>query len=106
MPNWQEAMKPEEAPAPQPARRVAANNRTKFSPVELAAQWGKAPSTIIALIRQGQLRAIDVAISRGKPRFLIDLADILAFEARREVQPPIRRQRCRRKRTEEGIQYF
>ena len=89
-------------------RGRAKSARTKLSPVELAAQWGKKPSSIIALIRQGELRAIDVSVSRGKPRFLIDLADIAIFEERRTVQPPERRTaRRRRPKTEaEGPKYF
>jgi hypothetical protein len=85
----------------------ARNARTKLSPVELAAQWGKKPSSIIALIRTGELRAIDVSVSRGRPRFLIDLADIAIFEERRTVRRPERTPRRRRSRAEpEGIKFF
>ena len=62
--------------------------RTKLSPKELAARWGMSLRHVIRLIKGGELRAIDVAITRGRPRFLIDVADIASFEERRAVQPP------------------
>ena len=83
--------------------------RTKLSPKELAAQWGKDYGSILALIRQGELTAIDVAISRGRPRFLIDPADIALFEERRRVYRPEERtprQRKRRKMEPQGAKYF
>ncbi len=81
--------------------------RTKLSPGELAAQWGKKASSIIALIRMGELRAIDVSVRRGRPRFLIDLADIACFEERRAVKLPERIQRRRRSKGElDGVKYF
>ena len=88
--------------------RRAKHARTKLSPKELATQWGKKPSSIIALIRTGELRAIDVSVSRGRPRFLIDLADIAIFEERRTIQPPIPRTRRRRRSSmePEGVKIF
>jgi len=88
--------------------RSAKTARRKLSPTELAAQWGKDPESIIALIRLGELRAIDVAVSRGRPRFLIDLADVAIFEERRTVQPSTPRPRYRRRsKTEpDGAKYF
>ncbi len=62
------------------------SDRTKLSPRELADQWGKKPSMIIALIRQGELRDQRIAKPRA-PRFLIDVADIAIFEQRRAFQP-------------------
>jgi hypothetical protein len=88
--------------------RSAKTARTKLSPAELAAKWGKTPKSIIALIRQQELRAIDVSLRRDRPRFLIDLADIAIFEERRAVQPPAPRPRYRRRsKTEpDGAKYF
>ena len=88
--------------------RAHKSARTKLSPAELASQWGKKPSSIIALIRTGELRAIDVSVSRGKPRFLIDLADIALFEERRTVLPaqPAPRQRRHVEASYEGFRYF
>ena len=90
-------------------RRQRVNtDRTKLSPIELAKRWGKDTRSIIGLIRLGDLPAIDVSVSRGRPRFLIDLADIAIFEERRKVQPPEPRTRRRRRtKTEtEGVKYF
>lgn len=62
--------------------------RTKLTPPELAARWGKKASTIIAWIRAGRLPAIDTSMGSKRPRFLIDEADIAVFEKRLRVQPP------------------
>lgn len=81
-------------------------DRTKLTPPELARRWGKKPSTIVALIRTGQLRAIDVAVRRGgRPRFLIDEADIALFEQSREVGGP-KVSRIRRGKDPAVIEFF
>jgi hypothetical protein len=60
--------------------------RTKTSPPELAARWGIDPAKVLTWIRNGELRAIDAATRPGgRPRYLIDEADITVFEARRAV---------------------
>jgi hypothetical protein len=81
--------------------------RRKITPPELARQWGVDPHKVVAWIRAGELRAIDVATRRGgRPRYLIDLADIEVFEQGRLVAPPTRIPRKRRMpRTEGYIEY-
>jgi hypothetical protein len=62
--------------------------RTKVSVPYLAKEWGVSTAKIAGFIRSGELRAIDVSTSREKrPRYLIDRADIEAFEAARQVIP-------------------
>ena len=64
----------------------AATTRTKVTPPQLAAEWGIDPAKVLRWIRAGELRAIDVSTVRGgRPRFLIDRADIAAFEAARSA---------------------
>jgi len=64
--------------------------RQKVSPPKLARHWGKKPSTIIALIKCGALRAIDTRLPGAmRPRYLIDTADIAEFERARAVVRPI-----------------
>jgi hypothetical protein len=72
--------------------------RTKFTPPEVAARWGITADKVLAWIRSGELRAINAATSTSgvRPRWLIDLADLEAFEKRRAacpVQPAARRRR-------------
>lgn len=63
--------------------------RTKITPPQLAAKWGVATEKIVFFIRTGELRAIDASMRQGeRPRYLIDLADVEAFEKRREVAAP------------------
>ena len=68
---------------------VKQHPKRKVTPVELAREYGVCPSKIHEWIRSGELRAINAARSpNGRPRYLIDRADILDFEDRRAVLPP------------------
>jgi hypothetical protein len=74
----------------------------------LAARYGVSPDKVLAWIRSGELRAINVSARRGgRPRYLIDVADLAAFENAREAarSEPVR-QRPRRKPVEGVIEYF
>ncbi len=72
-------------------------HRSKITPAQLAREWGCDVKTVRAWIRSGQLRAIDAAVRPGgRPRFLIDRADVIAFENARAVQAPGRKPRRRR----------
>jgi hypothetical protein len=62
--------------------------RRKISPPALAQRWGCGPSKVINLIRRGELRAINLATDpHSRPRYMIDLADVAAFEQSRQVVP-------------------
>jgi len=83
--------------------------RTKIRPPALAKMWGVGVDKILGFIRRGELRAIDVSENRGtgRPRFLIDLADIAAFEQSRAVVPPAPRATRRRRRRNINVrEYF
>ena len=75
----------------------SASTRRKLTPPQLARLWGVDHAKILTWIRSGELRAIDGCTARGcKPRYLIDVADIAAFEAARSTVPapkPVRRRR-------------
>jgi len=62
--------------------------KQKFTPPQLASLWGISSSKILALIRCGDLKAINVAVNRESqnPRYLIDVKDIRQFEVDRMVQ--------------------
>ena len=80
--------------------------RRKITPPEYARQLGVDRAKIIAWIRSGELRAIDASTRRGtKPRYLIDQADIRAFEEAREVIPACPPPRVRRNRRPQVQQY-
>ena len=92
---------------PSVKRETAIKGRTKITPPELARRWGIDTLKVLRWIRTGELRAIDAGTRRGqkKPRFLIDMADLAAFEAARSVTPPTPRMR-RRKADPSVIQFF
>ncbi len=63
--------------------------RTKLTVPQLARLWGLDTHKIVAWIRSGELRAINGAKKSNsiRPRYLIDVVDIRAFEQAREVIP-------------------
>jgi hypothetical protein len=90
-------------------KKPANPKRTKVSPPQLAARYGVSCDKVLDWIRSGELKAFNAATSRHtRPRFLIDEADILAFELARQVQPDTPTARVRRsKNGDEAItRYF
>ncbi|HLJ92467.1 MAG TPA: helix-turn-helix domain-containing protein [Gemmataceae bacterium] len=77
----------------------------KLTPPELARRWGVSPDKVLAWIHSGELRATNAARSAaGRPRWLIDVADIVVFERRRMASPSVRV--TRRRRPTDVIAYF
>lgn len=87
---------------------MSSKSKTKLTPPQLAERWGISADKIVHWIKAGELRAIDASLKRGdRPRYLIDVADVEAFEAARAVvpeAPPARRQR--ETRPEGFVRYF
>ena len=84
-------------------------SRKKYTPPRLAELWGISPDKIISFIKAGELRAIDISSDRNsiRPRYLIDVADVEAFETSRAVVPPAPKTKRRRRRRDAGIkEYF
>ena len=81
--------------------------RSMRTPPEIAREWGISPAKVIAWIRAGELRAINAAARpTGRPRYLIDVADLAEFAARRStVSPPAPRPR-RRRQPADLIEFF
>lgn len=56
----------------------------RLTVAQLAARLGVAPRKVHKWIRCGELRAVNTAADpNGRPRWVIDLADLQAFEQRR-----------------------
>lgn len=86
-----------------------ARTKTKLTPPELGRMWGVGPGKIVGWIRTGELRAIDASTRQGgRPRFLIDLRDVVEFEAKRAVVPPPQTKRLNRSNKKQNgvIQFF
>jgi hypothetical protein len=63
--------------------------KTKLTPPEVAEMWGISPDKVLLWIRTGELRAIDASTrGDGRPRYLIDLKDLAAFERDRSTVTP------------------
>jgi len=84
----------------------SSTERRKFTPNEVARMWGVAPEKIIGFIRAGELNAIDVSRGNRRPRFLIDVDDLRAFERRRADCPQPQPTQPRRRRPEGVTQYY
>jgi hypothetical protein len=73
------------------------SRKTKLTPPELARLWGVDVKKVMHWVKSCELRAIDASTRRGgRPRYLIDVADVVLFEAARAVQLPAARVRRRR----------
>lgn len=82
--------------------------RRKLSLPQVARMLGVADGKVLAWIKSGELRAINLSRLRGqRPRYAIDIADLERFEQSRtivpETAPPTRR--VRRKATA-GVKEF
>jgi hypothetical protein len=67
---------------------ATALGKTKLTPPEIAERYGIAEAKVHAWIRAGELRAINAATTpTGRPRYLVDVADLLAFEHARAATP-------------------
>ena len=84
-----------------------ASGRRKLTPPEVAQLWGISVNTVMTWIRNGELRAINVARRLGgRPRYRIDVDDLKDFENRRAVLPPPPIQRRPRRRRDEYVLEF
>lgn len=81
--------------------------RVKLTPPEVARRYGVSRDKVLAWIRSGELRAVNVATTLGRrPRYVIDEADLAAFEARRSAGTTAPAGGKRRKRIPEGVIEF
>jgi hypothetical protein len=71
-----------------------------MTPPQLAQRWGVDPDKVLAFIRNGELRAMNLAISpTGRPRYRILMTEVERFEAARATKPPAQQPRRRRRAT-------
>ncbi len=75
------------------------------TPPTIAKRYGIKPEKVIAWIRSGRLRAIDVSEGSKRPRFRIDVDDLADFERSLSVVPPPRQPKKRRKKTDDVHDY-
>lgn len=76
-----------------------------FTPPQLSKRWRCKPSTVIAAIKRGDLRAFNLA-SPGctRPRFRISPEAVAEFELRKSVVTPVKAIRTRRR--DESVKSF
>ena len=77
-----------------------------FTPPQVGERYGVSADKVLAWIRVGELRAVNVAARvGGRPRWRVAESDLLAFEERRSAvpTPPVTK---RRRKQDAVIQYF
>lgn len=83
--------------------------RRKLTPPQIAERLGVSPEKVIAWIRSGELKAVNVATKpNGRPRWAVDEADLAAFERRRSsgVLAPVPIAAARRRKADEDVIEF
>lgn len=61
-----------------------------FTLAEVASRWSCSHSTVLSLVRSGELTAIDISTNpAGRSRYIIRADDLDAFECRRTVAAPV-----------------
>jgi excisionase family DNA binding protein len=73
-------------PAPPACRQMNDSPDCFLTPPEVAKRLRVSPTKILAWIRRGELKAVNVS-DGSRPRFRISPTDLLAFLTAREVQP-------------------
>ena len=77
---------------------------------DIAERWGVSHSSVLTLVHQGVLRAVDVSTNpRKRSRYIVPTEALLAFEASRETpppEPPAPRRNRMRVRPGEVIEFF
>ena len=77
-----------------------------YTTTRLAQKWDCKTDVVRDLIHNGQLRAFDISRTRGgKPRWRIPVDAVVDFEAARSVRPAVK-QRLRRKKQAEVVEFF
>jgi transposase len=85
---------------------MSSATRQTLRPVDVAKRYGVSAEKVIGWIRRGELRGVNVADRRDgrKPRFVIDPADLKAFELSRTPGPAVRP--IRRRKSAAGVTEF
>ncbi len=79
-----------------------------FRPSEVADLLGIDRSKVVQFIKRGELRAIDISLTRStRPRWRISRNDLESFLARRATSPPPKsRPKLRVRKTDDVIQFY
>ena len=82
------------------------NDQPAYSLADIAVRWNCCHSTVLNLVRRGDLRAINIGTGR-RSRYVVTAEALDDFEARRTVTPPAPAPK-RRVRVNRGdvIQFF
>jgi len=81
--------------------------RRKLTPPQIAAQYGINADKVIRWIATGELRAINVAtLPDGRPRWMVDVDDLAAFEQRRSAVPQAPKPTRRKRQAVGAIEFY
>jgi hypothetical protein len=79
-----------------------------LTPPQLSARWRVSPEKVISMIRSGALHGFDVSSPGSKrPRYRINISEVIAFEERRSARQPVKVARKKRqKKDSDFVKYF
>ncbi len=64
-------------------------SKSFYSLAEIASRWGCSHSTVLTLVRSGNLQAVDISSNPGgRSRFIVPAESLEDFELLRTVTPP------------------
>jgi excisionase family DNA binding protein len=79
----------------------------KLTPPQVAERYGISADKVLGWIHSGELRAINVAAKvSGRPRYRIDVADLLVFEQKRAAVPTTLSKGQRRRKPQADVIAF
>ena len=88
-------------------RTQSASEHQKLTPPEVARLFRVSNEKVLTWIRNGELRAINIAMRPdGRPRYRIDREDLADFELRRQIVPPPPRTRRHYRRWDKEITQY
>ena len=65
-------------------------NKQSYTLREIADRWSCCHSSVLSLVKTGQLTAIDISTNpSGRSRFIVRADDLDDIESRRTVSPPV-----------------
>jgi len=80
-------------------------DRPSHSLADIATRWGCCHSHVLSLVRSGALQAINIGMG-SRARYIVSAESLDDFESARTTRPPAPKQKRRRVRREDVIEFF
>ena len=82
-------------------------SKSFYNLAEISTRWGCCHSSVLSLVRSGELSAVDISTNpRGRSRYVVAAESLEDFETRRTITPPSAPTKRRAKIKRDGIIEF